>query len=138
MTEYLYTKICIKCELSKPLSDFHKDRSKSSGTSGTCKECRKKYTESTKVERSHYNRKQNLNRRYGLQLEDYNKMLIEQDFKCAICSSKHSEMEKLCVDHCHTSGAIRGLLCHSCNKFLGFLEKNRHNLEIALNYLRRE
>lgn len=59
-----------------------------------------------------------LTKMYGLSLKDYNKMLDEQSALCAICSVK----SKLVVDHCHTTGDVRGLLCHRCNSLLGALD----------------
>ena len=61
-----------------------------------------------------------LRRRYGITLENYHAMLDAQDGKCAIClgTKPGGRTEMFCVDHDHTSGAVRGLLCQSCNKGL--------------------
>lgn len=53
--------------------------------------------------------------------------------KCAICGTT----EKLRVDHCHASGSLRGLLCDSCNKGLGFFKDDPKRLRAALRYLKR-
>ena len=58
-----------------------------------------------------------LKRLYGITQEEYDRLLLTQDGHCAICPRK-PEDEKfgvLHVDHSHTTGAVRGLLCHKCN-----------------------
>lgn len=52
-------------------------------------------------------------------------MLLLQHGKCAVCGEgetrlgSHGRVRSLSVDHCHTTGAIRGLLCDNCNNILG-------------------
>lgn len=78
--------------------------------------------------------------RYGITLKEYNKLLISQNNVCAIC--KNGETLKgrtnLSVDHCHNSSKVRGLLCDSCNKGLGFFEDSPELLNNALDYLKLE
>lgn len=82
-----------------------------------------------------------LKRTYGISADKYNEMLQEQDHKCAVCGEEGFLMDdkkhkvKLVVDHCHTSGAVRGLLCHNCNRALGLLKDNPESLQKALEYL---
>lgn len=69
-------------------------------------------------------RNTNLKAKYGITAIDYEKMLARQKGCCAICGKHQGSLNKiLCVDHCHNSGKVRGLLCDTCNKFLGFYEK---------------
>jgi hypothetical protein len=68
-------------------------------------------------------RKQNLKQKYGMSLEDYDKMLQEQSNVCAVCEQpevlvKKGKLQPLCVDHCHESGKVRALLCNDCNRNL--------------------
>jgi hypothetical protein len=73
---------------------------------------------------------------YGITREQYDKMKVQQDFKCAICLRSESESSiKLCIDHNHNTNKIRGLLCHDCNKGIGFLKDNQTILQNAINYL---
>lgn len=76
--------------------------------------------------------------RYGITLDEYNQMLINQDKKCLICGVDESNArdKKLVVDHNHATGAIRGLLCHSCNCGLGYFKDKEDLLNKAINYLR--
>ena len=64
--------------------------------------------------------------RYGITLSDFEKMLLEQDFKCKICGADKAGNTGQCfaVDHCHDTGRIRGLLCIKCNARLGWFERN--------------
>jgi hypothetical protein len=57
-------------------------------------------------------------------------MYFEQDGKCLICK----EREAVAIDHCHTTGKVRGLLCLGCNTFLGHIE-SEGRLAAALEYL---
>lgn len=57
---------------------------------------------------------------YGITLKDYENMLEKQDYKCKICKKEQETLKKpLVVDHNHTTGKIRGLLCDNCNVGLG-------------------
>lgn len=70
----------------------------------------------------------------------YNEMLEAQNYKCAICDKDYShktckdKKAKLAVDHSHETGEIRGLLCMTCNRGLGFL--GEENLEKAIVYIK--
>jgi hypothetical protein len=78
-----------------------------------------------------------LKSKYGLSLEDYNNKLKEQDHKCAICRCDETDAFKglLFVDHCHTSGKVRGLLCHHCNTALGKFRDSKEILSSAIDYV---
>ena len=61
-------------------------------------------------------------REYGITLEDYDLMLIEQEGKCAVCGSDDPKGKgRFHVDHDHDTGKVRGLLCHYCNIAEGYL-----------------
>lgn len=63
-----------------------------------------------------------LKNRYGITLERYNEMFKEQNGKCAICEKNHRHENALPVDHEHSTGKVRGLLCHSCNRSMHWLD----------------
>ena len=79
-------------------------------------------------------RNQTYKSRYGITLEDYNNMYEAQSGLCAICF-KSSGTKRLSVDHNHTTGAVRGLLCHRCNTSLGLLNDDVNVLLSAIKYL---
>jgi hypothetical protein len=64
-------------------------------------------------------------------------MLLSQDNKCMICKNEHAfdRYGVLAVDHCHSSGEIRGLLCFKCNTVLGSVNDDINILQQAINYL---
>ena len=80
-------------------------------------------------------------RNYSITLNDYEYMLKIQNNKCSICKTEGFVMDpkrhkvKLVVDHCHSTGEVRGLLCHNCNRALGLLKDNVDVLYNAINYL---
>ena len=76
-------------------------------------------------------------RKYGIKPAEFRKMLEQQDNKCACCSSQFTENSGPKVDHCHKTGAVRGLLCNSCNAGIGFLGDNLDGVQKAINYLER-
>ena len=78
-------------------------------------------------------RRGQLKRQYGISPADYDALLAKQDGVCAICG-KPSE-ETLCVDHCHATGTIRGLLCRKCNIALGCNEDDPATIITSLAYL---
>jgi hypothetical protein len=74
-----------------------------------------------------------LKRRYGISRTDYAAMLARQGGVCAICGKPPEKT--LCVDHCHSTGRIRGLLCRQCNFGLGCYAEDQAALVAVLAYL---
>lgn len=83
-------------------------------------------------------RERHLVRKYGVTLADYQAMLESQGGNCAICHSPEAEQFKgvFHVDHCHTTGAVRGLLCRGCNHMLGVVGDAPEKLLRAIKYLK--
>lgn len=62
--------------------------------------------------------------RYGITVADYDRMLLAQGGRCAICKTDKSlGRGRFHVDHDHATGRVRGILCHLCNTALGRIEK---------------
>ena len=79
-----------------------------------------------------------LKKKYGITLKEKKAMLKKQNNKCKICSFKFNEnnfKSTSCIDHCHTTNKIRGLLCRSCNVGLGHFKDNTNLLTTAITYL---
>jgi hypothetical protein len=74
-------------------------------------------------------------RRDVLSPADYQIMMARQGGVCAICLRQPAK--RLCVDHCHATGKIRGLLCRACNGALGFLRDDENVAMAAATYLRK-
>ncbi len=74
-------------------------------------------------------------RKYGLAPEDYRRMLAEQNGVCAIC--KLNSRRELCVDHCHLTQTVGGLLCNNCNTGLGMYDDDPDRMREGAAYLDR-
>lgn len=129
----MQTKKCRLCKTIKPVSEFPARKQAKDKLRNECRKCINKVRDK-KVKKNYsyiYN--------YGIDQDDYNKLLEDQKGKCKICSIKlsgTSRHNKLCVDHDHSTGKVRGLLCHKCNTGLGLLGDSIENLEKAVEYLK--
>lgn len=75
-------------------------------------------------------------RKYGITKDQFNEMFNNQQGCCAICKQHQSLFNRtLAVDHCHTTGQVRGLLCGQCNLLLGHANDNIEILLSAIAYL---
>jgi hypothetical protein len=72
----------------------------------------------------------------GITLEKYEEMSKNQNGVCAICGHISEDGRQLCVDHCHKTKQIRGLLCTKCNTGLGLFRDDIELFEKAINYLK--
>lgn len=138
-------KLCSQCGLTKHIDCFPKADPKTksytkykNGIKPWCKDCyttyntkyMKKMRNSGSKKYSHYFKK------YGLTQEQIILMHEERNSKCDICgNSTDHRYDKLCVDHCHSTGNVRGLLCFSCNTLLGNAKDNVDILKKAIDYL---
>ena len=83
---------------------------------------------------SEWKREQNFKVRYKISIEEYEQMLVFQNKKCQICEEP-LEPKKTVVDHCHTTGNVRGLLCYNCNNAIGFLKENIRSALKLIDYI---
>lgn len=147
------TKTCNRCKETKTLSDFYKSTKMVSGLSVYCKACTgdghrawvaknkpevaakmRKYRADHPDYFKHYDRK----RLYNIDAETFTAMLDQQEHRCAICrADAPSKAGTFHVDHDHTTGKIRGLLCHNCNVGLGNFRSSKVFLTAAIEYLLR-
>lgn len=123
-------KICCVCKESKPLKEFGSHRGRNDGKQTYCRLCSKEFQ--TKW---YYKRK------YGISLEELDSLITKQDYRCLICVNKVEFVkyrnigQSAVLDHCHSSGKIRGILCGSCNTGLGSFKDNITSLQNAIKYL---
>jgi hypothetical protein len=129
------TKICATCKTNKPLSDFYPHKKSKGGYIRHCKQCvSRKRKEEYCPDKT---RSSNLKSKYGVTEDEYNKFLVEQNNKCAICFKPNPEdYHGFCVDHDHVTGQVRGLLCHNCNAGLGHFYDNISYLLSAASYIK--
>lgn len=139
---------CKHCGRRSFMENFKKSKTTLSGVVNVCKWCandkQKAYRirsgyENPKLDASGRQRKADLNleRKYGITADDYNKMSEMQNHVCKICGKKepHPKRTRLSVDHCHKTKAVRGLLCSRCNYALGHFNDDVAMLKSAIDYL---
>lgn len=142
-------KVCTVCKEEKELDAFYNMKASKDGKCYRCKVCdntvRKESRSRCPVTQQGYHRRK-LARQYGLDADWYAKTLALQEGKCAICGTTNplgegNTTEKLyfsfAVDHCHSSGQVRGLLCNACNRGIGFLQDKAEVLLKAAAYLQK-
>lgn len=153
-------KYCPACKTVKPRNDFYPSR-KSRGLCSECKVCvleRSKLWNQENPDKARANRQRRLNdpqchaqnkmyatknhlkTRYRIGIEDYARILEEQGGVCAICKlpprpSSNGKTHRLCVDHCHETNAVRGLLCKCCNWMIGHAQENADILASGIKYI---
>ncbi len=101
-----------------------------------CRDCKSKYDAAHYKKDPSVARWSNIRRKYGLSQKEYEKMLSAQGGVCAICG-REDKKKALSVDHCHTTGDVRGLLCTSCNLSIGKLDDCPETLRNAARYIDR-
>ena len=113
---------CYTCKKQKNIDSFSKTIKEKTGYSFQCKSCKKE---------------ENMLYRYGITIKQYNNMFEQQKGCCAICNNHQSSLNRsLDIDHCHTTGKVRGLLCNKCNRGLGYFKDNIESIKKLLEYLK--
>jgi hypothetical protein len=133
-------KKCSWCSSFKDLLSFDIDRSKKNGRKSYCKECRREYSRAYELKR--YDKDKNyfkhISNKYGLTREAYRVLYDSQDGCCAVCEAPETlSARRFHVDHDHSTGIVRGLLCHYCNVGIGQFEDDPKLLAAAIDYLDR-
>ncbi len=139
-------KTCTVCGQSKELSEFYNYKANKDGKMYRCKSCdneaRKKWMSANPERSQESQRGRNLKHKYGISLDQYSQMLVKQGGCCGICGVEENKalygLNKslnFAVDHCHTTGKVRGLLCNQCNRALGMFYDDKDIVKKALDYL---
>lgn len=145
------TKACTLCGEDKPLTDYYADNRTRDGKCQRCKPCHDIYAKGWKsrnrektleYNRTHYHRSGVHYRRYGLTKEQFDALLQSQQGVCAICQQPETvivrgRLRPLHIDHDHTTGRVRGLLCSACNTAIGKMKDDPSILRAAATYLER-
>lgn len=137
---------CTLCGAELTPTTGYKYKRNKSGYRSWCRECTKSRnnanyaeTQSGTTKRRLIARKSHLKHKYGITIAEYDAMFADQGGVCAICqgTTKHKYMQwsTLVVDHDHTTGQVRGLLCHPCNVLLGKAQDSATILRAAADYL---
>ena len=121
----------------KPCANGHVAERRVKGRS--CVECSKlrvRRHEARRVkENPRYNQERHLKRTFDMSLEEYDIMLASQGNSCPTCQSSFEDVTPH-VDHCHTTGEVRGILCGPCNQALGLTYDNPETLRRLIDYLK--
>lgn len=139
-------KTCKTCNQTKSIDAFYKDKGLKDGHANNCKVCRDIKTDQW---RKSNNRKYNADmraynkkryhrlrlQRYKLLPEQYAKMLEEQNHACKLCHKKAPGKRPLAIDHNHSTGKVRGLLCYACNRAIAILDSS-NALTAAIAYIK--
>jgi hypothetical protein len=145
-------KTCPKCSATKLLSDFvlRESGPRTGQPVAFCRTCNgeaqrvRKERDPTVYRRCEWPSK--LKRLYGLTVEQYYQILADQGGACATCGAKNpgtrnykrmGKSEYFYVDHCHTTGRVRGLLCGACNRAIGYLKDDPEVCDKVSAYLRK-
>ncbi|OMI34457.1 endonuclease VII domain-containing protein [Streptomyces sparsogenes] len=123
-------KICKQCGATKPETAFH-SRGPGKGRKPVCAECRNK-SRKKRQETPQQRLERKLWEEYRLTLTQYLALADAQGGVCVICRRAPNGGTRLYVDHCHTTGVVRALLCNPCNLMIGVYE-NHHRT--ATEYL---
>ena len=138
-------KMCSRCKEMLPSSEFYPHRRMKSGLQSHCRKCarawhneRPDYVRAKnaeyKAKNPTYQTDRNRYVKYGLTRADIDEIIKAQGGKCAGCLRDVSNI-KWCVDHCHKSGRVRGVLCDDCNLSIGRLRDEVATLYRLAAYL---
>lgn len=128
-------KLCCVCKQTLSIDNFYKDRQNKDGYQSRCKNCNKSYYNRNPEQYKKAGRDRELKRKFGIDLKIYREMHEEQEGKCWICSSEEKVAGTLSVDHDHSTGSVRKLLCTHCNTGLGLFKDNPGLLRAAAKYV---
>lgn len=130
------TKVCGKCRKRKDISRFSRswvrNRQKYQ-IRHLCKQCEVSQMQVRRKQdpegRHRFIKNHDLLRYYGIRIEEYDRMISDQKNACQICGRKEeakrqNHINHLCVDHCHKTGMVRGLICNGCNIALPAIERD--------------
>lgn len=142
-------KLCSACKLDRPLDAFSRNKNCATGLASRCKDCQNAYGKLWREKnpqrvqwlnkQRHITKKDAIRRQKLLTLygTDGSEIAAQQQGLCAVCQSELSALPQRHrhIDHDHTTGKVRGVLCHWCNLGLGKFKDNPALLRAAALYL---
>jgi hypothetical protein len=123
---------CTECREIKPISKFSKRNNRSIGIQSKCINCTSISNKKRRLKDPDKYRDKYYKTSYNSSLDEYNNLLNSQGGGCAICKTNSN---KMCMDHCHDTMKIRGVLCDRCNRGIGLLRDDVDVLLSAYKYL---
>ena len=137
-------KHCRQCDQTLLHAAFGKNKNNPYGIHSECRECALERTRSfrearasreTSEEKRRRERANQVKSKYGITLEEAESMLAAQGGECRICGTNDFSQRTWHIDHCHTTGKVRGILCSECNLGLGKFIDDTSLLRAAIDYL---
>jgi hypothetical protein len=129
------SKRCGHCTRTLPYTEFTSDKTRADGLRHNCRECNQAWSRAYYRRASVRQRRDwDLRKTYGLTHDEYDLILEAQGGACALC--RRIPKKPLHVDHDHTTGRVRGLLCPRCNQTLGRFGDSIEGLQRVIDYLK--
>ena len=129
-------KVCLKCEIEQPITEFHKNKQGRDGRQPRCRTCLHKQQREYRKSNGYGSQ---IKYKYGITLDEYKLLLQKQENKCVTCGTVFDvlpgRLYKPVIDHCHTTNKVRGILCHPCNVAIGLLKENLGTIQNIYKYL---
>jgi hypothetical protein len=132
---------CVECNAIQGAAHLQTEQGKSRQNSEKYKGYRANFDVQYQLtdKKKNYVKDWKLKSQYGISTTDFNALVEQQGNKCKICSTPFSgaarSLTAPCVDHCHSTTKVRGILCGACNRMLGMAKDNISVLEAAIKYL---
>ena len=128
-------KTCIRCEIAYPLESYQNKADAADGKQSYCRKCRAGLAKAHRLAKPEMHRanvgRANRRRKYGLSEPEFQALVSRSGGRCGICGAEAA----LCVDHCHETSRVRGLLCLHCNLGLGHFRDDPERMQAAIAYL---
>lgn len=143
-------RVCTNCLIFKQWEYYNGNSNGVNGKQSRCKQCCREYLDGWRSRNPEKFRRvgwaYELRKLYGITVDQYYEMLDAQGGACAICGLtnitssgaeliKNGKTTNFHVDHDHTTGKVRGILCNACNRGLGYFRDDVQLLDKAIKYL---
>lgn len=134
-------KTCSTCKVEKTPENYS---TKGEGLIRTdCKPCHadasKTWYHKNRVKALAQTKNRRLIRLYGMTTKDYNAQFVVQKGCCYLCGTHQKDLnETLHIDHCHSTGKVRKLLCGNCNRAIGCAKEDINLLQRMIDYIKNE
>ena len=143
---------CNVCRQDKPRESFSADRRRKDGLQARCKSCAAEIAKKWRLENQERvtavrrdwekrNPERHLLTKFGIRADEKRAIFEAQGSVCGACGSGHHGHPRIegetgwCLDHCHASGKIRGVLCWRCNLALGYAGDSPDALRALAAYI---
>ena len=130
-----HLKKCSVCKKEKSMAEFAKDKTTKSGLATLCRQCKAARQRDWVKRNPKVALDTDMRCKYGVSSDDKHRLIQEQNNRCKGCGGEFSGPRDSCLDHCHKTGVVRGVLCRSCNTLLGRIEANASRHAALMQYI---